>query len=570
MIDRKKPWIREAKLYKKLNGKKVRCGTCERHCEISMGEFGFCRTRKNIDGELHTVIYGDISSISVNPIEKKPLFHFWPGHTFLTAGSWSCSFTCPWCLDPQTEILTAERKAITMEDLEKCWRQQEVLTCDWEGRKLLVTPIIGYFRIDPRSYGLKAYRLATKETGRSIVATEDHPFYTDDGIRPLRSLKIGDRVAVYPIVGSRGRCSRQGAIIKEADVRRALDLARRGHRTADSNRMLGRKVRYGTTLSWLRKEHDPEKLKYPEEFPTFDARRERATENLEGSELIWETVERIEEANADDVRDVTTALPTHNFFANGFLVSNCQNWSLSKTPPNPERDNYLSPEKFVDIAMRKGCKGTSLSFNEPTLLLEYAVDMFPIAHEKGMVNTYVSNGYMTADALGTLADHHMDAIKFDVKGDREAVAKYCDADVEVVWRNAREARKLGMHVEIVNLVIPGINDEDEVFREIANRTKELGAETPLHFTKFYPSYQMGHLPTTPVETLERAHSIAIDEGMKYVYIGNVPGHPLENTYCPNCNELLIKRWIFSIVKVNLGKGKSCPACGEKIPIQGEL
>ncbi|MCX8191233.1 MAG: radical SAM protein, partial [Nitrososphaerales archaeon] len=251
------PCIREALLYEKIDDR-VRCKTCERFCEIAPNQLGFCKTRKNIDGKLYTLEYGDISSISANPIEKKPFFHFWPGSYALTIGSWSCNFTCPWC----------------------------------------------------------------------------------------------------------------------------------------------------------------------------------------------------------------------------------QNYGISKYPPNLNRSNYLSPKGFVRAVREEGCQGTSISFNEPTLLLEYSLDVFTIAREEGFYNTFVTNGYMSLEALRLLKEYGLDAMNIDIKGDEEAVKKYCGVDVNRVWRNCVEAVKLGIWIEITTLIIPGVNDDEECLRSIANRIRrDLGENTPWHVTQ---------------------------------------------------------------------------------------
>ncbi|RLI08112.1 AmmeMemoRadiSam system radical SAM enzyme [Candidatus Bathyarchaeota archaeon] len=335
--------VREALLYEPLAGGKVRCLLCERRCVIRPGQRGFCGTRENRDGTLFTLVYGNISCLSANPIEKKPFFHFWPGSVALTAGTWSCNFTCPWC----------------------------------------------------------------------------------------------------------------------------------------------------------------------------------------------------------------------------------QNFDISKVRPDPSRACYIGPGRFVRMAKAWRCQGTSISFNEPTLLFDWALDVFKLARGEGLYNNYVSNGYMTEDALRALAEAGMDAIKFDVKGGPTAYRRYCGARDEVVWRNIGLARELGLHVEVVVLVIPGVNDDEETIRSVARRVKEVaGPETPLHFTRYYPAYKF-KAPPTPVGTLEWAHGLAREEGLDFVYIGNVPGHPLEDTYCPDCGELLIKRYGFSILKYRLTSGKRCPRCGREIPVVGE-
>lgn len=338
-----KPWIKETLLYESLKNGKVRCKVCERRCVISKGKTGFCKTRKNMDGKLHTLVYGDISSISANPIEKKPLFHFWPGSVALTVGTWSCNFTCLWC----------------------------------------------------------------------------------------------------------------------------------------------------------------------------------------------------------------------------------QNFSLSKVPPNPEKANYISPEKFVEMVDKYRCYGTSISFNEPILLFEWSLDVFKLAKERGFYNTFVTNGYMTLDVLKMLIEAGLDALNVDIKGCKDEVLRFCGANVEYVWRNCVEAKRLGAHIEITTLIVTGVNNDLECLRSIAQRiVKELGENTPWHVTRYYPAYKY-HAPSPKVEFLEEVRKMGIEEGLNYVYLGNVPGHPWENTYCPNCREFLIKRYIFDIVDFNLTEKSECPKCGEKIPIVGK-
>ncbi len=333
----KDPFIREALLQEKA-GDKVRCLTCERRCLLTEGASGWCRTRRNVGGKITTLIYGNVSSLSANPIEKKPLHHFYPGSVALTAGSWSCNFGCPWC----------------------------------------------------------------------------------------------------------------------------------------------------------------------------------------------------------------------------------QNWNISKSPPRKGR--YMSAEEFVSTALNWGCQGTSISFNEPTLSLEWSLDVFPLAREKGLYNTYVTNGYMTTKALDLLIEAGLDGMNVDIKGNAEAVKKRCKGvDVEKVWRNCRHAKDKGVHLEITTLVIPGVNHDEETLRGIARRIRdELGAETPWHVSGYYPAYRF-HAPPTPLSALERGWRIGKEAGLDFIYLGNVLGHRLENTYCPGCGGLLIERYGLSVVENRLQDSK-CPGCGRAIPV----
>lgn len=338
------PRVKEALLYERVGGEGVICHTCERRCRIGLGSTGYCKTRKNIDGTLYTMVYGDLTSLSPNPIEKKPLFHFWPGSRALTTGTWSCNFDCPWC----------------------------------------------------------------------------------------------------------------------------------------------------------------------------------------------------------------------------------QNEEISKHPENVGKGRYTSPEDFVWGIEKYSLQGSSISFNEPTLLLEYSLDVFDLARRKGFYNTYVTNGYMTCEALRLLIEHGLDAMNIDIKGDAVAVDRYCKADVEEVWRNARRAREKGVWVEITTLVIPDVNDGEECLRGIAARIRdELGKGTPWHVTRYYPAFRFNN-PATPVHRLDRAYEIGRQEGLEYVYAGNVPGNERESTYCPSCGGLLIERYIFDIMQYRLTSDNRCPDCGTAIPITGEF
>jgi pyruvate formate lyase activating enzyme len=329
-------FVRESLLQEKTDGK-VRCHVCGRRCTIGAGGAGWCRTRQNRDGRLVTLIYGAASSIAVNPIEKKPFYHFYPGTLTLTAGSWSCNFGCPWC----------------------------------------------------------------------------------------------------------------------------------------------------------------------------------------------------------------------------------QNWDISKTPP-PRAGEYVSPERFVELAENYTCQGTSISFNEPTLSLEWSLDVFHLARRRDLYNTYVTNGYMTLEALSLLIDAGLDAMNVDVKGDAVAVRKYCKGiDVDKVWAVCKLARSRGVHIEVTTLVIPIVNDSDAVLRSIAERVvNDLGPDVPWHVTGYYPAYKFT-APPTSIRTLERAWRIGKDAGLKFVYVGNVAGHRYDDTYCPTCNTLLIRRRGFDVLLNAVRRGQ-CPRCNHPI------
>jgi pyruvate formate lyase activating enzyme len=249
----------------------------------------------------------------------------------------------------------------------------------------------------------------------------------------------------------------------------------------------------------------------------------------------------------------------------------CQNFHLSKIEPDPAKSVYYPPEKIVELAFYNHDIGLCASFQEPTLISSWAIQLFKLGKERGLKYCcYVSNGYMTPDVLKALHEAGMDGLKIDIKGASETYEKYCEgADVEKIWRNAAEAKKLGLHVEIVNLVVTGVSDGEETLRWIIERhLKAVGAETPLHFTRYFPAYKFEN-PPTKVRTLEQAYDTAKKEGVLYPYIGNVDGHKYESTYCPNCGETLVKRCAYYILKYAITREKKCPKCGTSIPLTGE-
>jgi pyruvate formate lyase activating enzyme len=248
----------------------------------------------------------------------------------------------------------------------------------------------------------------------------------------------------------------------------------------------------------------------------------------------------------------------------------CQNNHLSKTELNPFKSRFWPPEKAVERALLGGDDGLCVSFQEPTILTDWATKFFRLGRERGLYCCYVSNGYMTLEALRLLKESGLDGLKIDLKGDAETYQRYCgEAEVDRVWRNIKEAKKLGIHIEVVNLVVTGVNDDEECLRWVIERhLREAGADTPLHFTRCYPAYKF-HNPPTKIETLERAYEIAVRAGVLYPYLGNVRGHRCENTYCPNCGESIIQRRGYTVIKYKVTSEKGCPRCGQSIPITGK-
>ena len=334
---------RPAILFDTLDGRRVRCRVCRRRCVIPPDELGFCRTRRNRDGRLRTLIYGSVSSLHVAPAEAKPLYHFYPDSRWLSLGSRGCNRRCP---------------------------------------------------------------------GGQIG-------------------EIPPAAPAEPVASGRAR----------------------------------------------------------------------------------------------------------------------------------------APDAAVALALERNCRGLSWTYNEPTLWLEYTIDASRLAHQQGLLANYVTNGYITPDALDAVAPH-LDAYRVDIKAfDRDTYRRLANTDdLEGVLDSAERARKAhGLHVECVTNLVPGHNDGDAQLTALADWiVATLGPDTPWHVTRFIPHHGLSRVPATPVETLERAHAIGMARGLQYVYIGNVPGHEKAHTFCHVCGALLIERQGHHVVGTRM-LGDLCPFCSAVIP-----
>ena len=336
---------KEALLYERLDKNKVRCNLCYKRCILKEGQVGLCGVRKNEGGKLYTLIYGVVSSIALDPIEKKPLFHFYPKSLALSLGTWGCNFRCLHCQN-------------------------------WE----------------------ISYEKLTEETR-----------------------------------------------------------------------------------------------------------------------------------------------------------------SMSK---------LISPEELIKIAQRYNAHGIAFTYNEPTIWFEYTLDGSKLAKKNGLYTVYVTNGSITSEGL-QLISPYLDAMSIDIKAFWENSFKKITGTkgINHILERTIEAKEMGIHVEIVTNVIPGINDSTKEMEELALWIRDnLGKKTPWHITRFYPYLKLSHLPPTPVKTLEKIREIGEKVGLQFVYIGNVFGHPYENTYCPKCKSLVIRRLGYEISEYHVKNGK-CEFCGENLNIR---
>ncbi|NVM16644.1 MAG: AmmeMemoRadiSam system radical SAM enzyme [Candidatus Lokiarchaeota archaeon] len=340
-------FLKKSKFQTSLNENYSQCLICERKCKIMKEKSGFCHTRVNLDGCIHSIVYGLIPSLSYNFIEKKPLYHFHPGSIAITLGTYGCNFSCFWC---QNHHISQPSKQI-------------------------------------------------------------------------------------------------------------IDLVK------------------------------------------------RSTE-------------------------------------------------------------YIPPKKIIELAKINKCQGTSISFNEPTLLFEYSLDLFKLAKNEGLYNTYVTNGYMTEDVLRELAKSGLNAMNIDIKGDSKMVKRYCKADIENVWNTATLAKNLGIHIELTTLLIEGLNSNDEIIKSISKRIiDDLGIKTPFHISRFFPHYRSHEYDITkptPIGSLYKAYNAAKKIGLEFVYLGNLAHSNYENTYCPKCSSLVIERPIYGVTKTKLKLDGTCVHCGYPI------
>lgn len=353
--------MREAILYEKLKDQKVRCNVCSRRCVINEGRRGYCETRLNQGGKFYTLIYGLASSVCVDPIEKKPVFHYQPGTKALSLGAWGCNFRCVFC----------QNYDITYVD----------------GNNLEKT---------------------AEEVSEQKNSSEDIP-----------------------------------------------------------------------------------------------------------------------------------------------------------------KKGILEPKLISKIARKEGCQGIAWTYNEPTIWLEYTLDASKFAKKEGLYTVYVTNGYATSEALDTIGPY-LDVWRVDIKSMEDKfyqeIAKVPRIS-PILENTIRAQKKWKMHIEVVTNIIPTLNDSDTNLEKTAKWIcKNLGEKTPWHITRFFPCLGLKHLPMTPIETLERAQEIGQKAGLKFVYLGNIGGHPGENTVCPKCGALAIQRVNYEVDLEGLGQKGECKKCGENLNI----
>ncbi len=245
----------------------------------------------------------------------------------------------------------------------------------------------------------------------------------------------------------------------------------------------------------------------------------------------------------------------------------CQNADIAQFPAEHKGrivGDLYSPEDVVSAAERAHCRSIAYTYTEPTVFFEFAYDTAKLAHEKGILNIFVTNGYMTSEAVHMIQPY-LDAANVDLKAFNDDFYKeQCSARRNHVMETLKVMKSLGIFVEVTTLLIPGLNDDKGELQELASFiAQSLGPETPWHISRFYPTYKLTDRPPTPAKSIHQARRIGLEAGLRYVYSGNLPGDEGENTICYSCGHLLIERWGYHIARNVITDGK-CPKCGATI------
>ena len=248
-----------------------------------------------------------------------------------------------------------------------------------------------------------------------------------------------------------------------------------------------------------------------------------------------------------------------------FQCKFCQNWEISQAAPEDIYNYEVPPDLMVKRAKEIGARSMAYTYVEPTIFYEYMFDICQLTKKAGLLNVTHSNGFINPEPLKNLCKV-LDAANIDLKGFTENFYReLCGGELAPVLETLKTLKKEKVHLEITNLIIPTKNDEISVLKEMCLWMKrELGPDTPIHFSRFYPLYKLKTLPPTPVSTLEKAREVALSAGLEYVYVGNIPGHAGENTFCPKCKKMIIQRTGYMVGEIHLKEGK-CRYCGKPIP-----
>ena len=517
-----------AELWRPLEGtNKIVCTACARYCKIGEGQVGLCGIRGVHEGKLWLYVYGRVITGHVDPIEKKPVSHYRPGSKIFSIATTGCNWLCRYCFVGETTIHT-NTGILSIQSLFEEARP----TANQEVR--LPEGLAVVTHRNRWRHVRKAFQHwysgpiveVTTELGPGFRSTPDHGVYVAEphgqGRKKAAStIRRGDLLVTPSLIGERA----SPGLAVEA-------IAARGH---------------------------PET-----EVGSISVEAGEASPHL--------PVQRVEERSYVGCVYNLEVEEDHSYTANGLAVANCQNADISQR--RKVEGIEVEPKDVVKMTLDQGCQGLAYTYNQPTIFIEFARDIGLLARKAGLINIFVSNGYDTPETVAEMGKF-LDAVTVDFKGSGETdfVRKYINIpNADPIFQTLLEVRdKTKIHTEITDLIVPQVGDSLDAARHLSKWVYDnLGPDTPIHFLRFHPDYKMMEFPWTPVETLERHCAVAKEAGLRYVYIGNVPGHPLEHTYCPGCGSVAIKRYGFDITGWYLDKDNKCKKCGTQLAITGRL
>ncbi|MBI2160845.1 MAG: radical SAM protein [Candidatus Rokubacteria bacterium] len=515
LVDALRDLAREGELYERLREDRVRCYACGHRCLIPPGQRGVCKVRWNEDGRL-LVPTGYVAGLQLDPVEKKPFFHAYPGARALSFGMLGCDLHCSFCFPGDTPVLTPTG-AVSIKSIFDA-AGESVSVADGEVRVPKGTRVI-----------------AASGEMRPVLEAFRHAYR-------------GSVSVIKPMYLPAVRCTPDHRWLATTDPsRETLEEVAARDLTPAHFLVVPKPV-------------------WPAEQITLDV---AAVLKDAGSYFLIPVAAVSSEAFDGDVYNLEVE-KDHSYVAGFCAVKNCQNALTSQALRDPMMGvspQAITARDIVDLAQRRRARLLTSTYNEPLITSEWAVEVFREGRARGLVGSFVSNGNATPEVLDYLRPW-VDLYKVDLKGFDDKRYRELGCLLRTVLDTIQRVHRMGFWLEVVTLVIPGFNDADAELRDIAQFLAGVSPDIPWHVTAFRPEYRMTDRGATPVKTLLRAAELGLGEGLRYVYAGNLPGRvgALENTHCPGCDALLIERVGYTIRRdlVTPGGG-ACPSCGTTIP-----
>jgi pyruvate formate lyase activating enzyme len=571
---------REGELYERLPEGRLRCHACGHRCLIPPGQRGICKVRWNEDGRL-MVPAGYVAGLQLDPIEKKPFFHAFPGARALSFGMLGCDLHCAYCFVGETRVLTpggavpirtifdgAQESPADPSSEVRVSEGLYVIDASGEPRRVLKAFRHAYE--GPLSV-IKPMRLP------AVRCTPDHRWLaiTNPSAGVIQEVAARDLTPGHFLLVPKPVLNGERVTLDVADVLRSaratfaiprslspeeVGAIMQSSERGESSR--GIAARFGRNPSYIR-------------HARSQGRRGR---------WVYQKTQGLRESEKHfliPVRSVSTEHFTgdvfnlevedeHSYVAGFCAVKNCQNALTSQALRDPAMGvppQEVTPQQIADLAVGHRARVLTSTYNEPLITSEWAVEVFREGKARGLLCSYVSNGNATAAVLDYIRPY-VDLYKVDLKSFDDRHYRQLGGVLGTILEGIRMIHARGFWLEIVTLVVPGFNDSDAELRDIARFLASISPDIPWHVTAFHRDYKMTERPDTTAKQLTRAAEIGAGEGLRYVYAGNLPGRvgPFENTYCPRCRTLLIERMGYTILGDLLTPGGgSCPNCLTAIP-----